>query len=108
MPSSVFPRATRRIAGLERPLAAALPVDGAHVDAIEQSHQRCASIGLSRLQSPDYSPQGRADLAITRERNRRLHPAFGWGFALLALSWVFRLWMSGTAGWLAFAGWLAG
>jgi hypothetical protein len=41
-------------------------------------------------------------------RNRRLHPAFGWGFALLALSWVFRLWMSGTAGWLAFAGWLAG
>ncbi|HSN33670.1 MAG TPA: GAF domain-containing protein, partial [Ideonella sp.] len=73
MPSSDFPRATRRIAGLERPLAAALPVDGAHVDAIEQSHQRCASIGLSRLQSPDYSPQGRADLAITRERNRRLH-----------------------------------
>jgi hypothetical protein len=41
-------------------------------------------------------------------RNRRLHPAFGWGFALLALSWPFRLWMSGTAGWLAFAGWLTG
>lgn len=41
-------------------------------------------------------------------RNRRLHPAFGWGFALLALSWPFRLWLSGTAGWLAFAGWLTG
>lgn len=39
-------------------------------------------------------------------RNRRLHPAFGWGFALLALSWPLRLWLSGTTGWLAFANWL--
>lgn len=39
-------------------------------------------------------------------RNRRLHPAFGWGFALIALSWPLRLWLSGTAGWLAFANWL--
>lgn len=39
-------------------------------------------------------------------RHRRLHPAFGWGFALLALSWPLRLWLSGTAGWLAFANWL--
>jgi transcriptional regulator of acetoin/glycerol metabolism len=72
MNSAVFSRGSRRIAGLERPLAAALPLDNAHIDAIEQSHQRCATIGLSRLQSPDFSPQGRADLAITRERNRRL------------------------------------
>lgn len=36
-------------------------------------------------------------------RNRRLHPAFGWGFALIAVSWPLRLWLSGTAGWLAFA-----
>lgn len=41
-------------------------------------------------------------------RNRRLHPAFGWGFALLALSWPLRLWLSGTTGWLAFAGWITG
>jgi hypothetical protein len=41
-------------------------------------------------------------------RHRRLHPAFGWGFALIALSWPLRLWMSGTAGWLAFAHWLTG
>jgi hypothetical protein len=40
-------------------------------------------------------------------RERRLHPAFGWGFALVAASWPLRLWLSGTAGWLAFAGWLA-
>lgn len=39
-------------------------------------------------------------------RNRRLHPAFGWGFALIAVSWPLRLWLSGTAGWLAFARWL--
>jgi hypothetical protein len=45
---------------------------------------------------------------VARGRQVRLHPAFGWGFALLALSWPFRLWMSGTAGWLAFAGWLTG
>lgn len=39
-------------------------------------------------------------------RNRRLHSAFGWGFALIAVSWPLRLWLSGTAGWLAFARWL--
>ena len=41
-------------------------------------------------------------------RHRRLHPAFGWGFALFALSWPFRLWLSGTDAWLAFARWLTG
>ena len=39
-------------------------------------------------------------------QHRRLHPAFGWGFALVALSWPLRLWLMGTAGWLAFAEWL--
>jgi hypothetical protein len=39
-------------------------------------------------------------------RQRRLHPAFAWGFALIAVSWPFRLWLSGTAAWAAFAGWL--
>jgi len=41
-------------------------------------------------------------------RHRRLHPAFGWGFALFALSWPFRLWLSGTSGWDSFARWLTG
>ncbi|MGN6112354.1 MAG: hypothetical protein ACTHOC_04995 [Luteimonas sp.] len=36
-------------------------------------------------------------------RERRLHPAFAWGFALVALSWPLRLWLSGTAAWQAFA-----
>lgn len=49
-----------------------------------------------------------ACLAWDTWRHRRLHPAFGWGFALLALSWPLRLWMSGTEEWLAFARWLAG
>jgi hypothetical protein len=40
-------------------------------------------------------------------RERRLHPAFGWGFAVVAASWPLRLWLSGTATWLAFAGWLS-
>jgi FtsH-binding integral membrane protein len=49
-----------------------------------------------------------ACVAWDTSRHRRLHPAFGWGFALIALSWPLRLWMSGTAGWLAFAHWLTG
>ena len=36
-------------------------------------------------------------------RERRLHPAFAWGFALVAISWPLRLWLSGTAAWQAFA-----
>lgn len=46
--------------------------------------------------------------AVDTWRNRRLHPAFGWGFALIALSWPLRLWLSGTAGWLVFAHWVTG
>lgn len=41
-------------------------------------------------------------------RHRRLHPAFGWGVGLVALSWPLRLWLGGTAAWLAFARWLTG
>lgn len=47
-----------------------------------------------------------ACLAWDTWRHRRLHPAFGWGFALLALSWPFRLWLSGTDAWMSFARWL--
>lgn len=40
---------------------------------IHQSHQRCSALGLSRIARPDYSPLARADLAVVRERNQRLH-----------------------------------
>ena len=50
-----------------------LPPDPAHVDAIRQSHERCAALGLSRIARPDYSPMIRADLAISRESNHRLY-----------------------------------
>ncbi len=40
--------------------------------------------------------------------HRRLHPAFGWGAALVVVSWPLRLALSQTAQWQAFAGWLAG
>jgi hypothetical protein len=36
-------------------------------------------------------------------RERRVHPAFAWGFAVVAVSWPLRLWLSGTAAWQAFA-----
>jgi uncharacterized membrane protein YozB (DUF420 family) len=36
-------------------------------------------------------------------RERRLHPAFAWGFAVVAISWPLRLWLSGTPAWQAFA-----
>lgn len=39
-------------------------------------------------------------------RERRLHPAFAWGFAVVAVSWPLRLWLSGTPAWQAFAAWL--
>ncbi len=39
-------------------------------------------------------------------RERRLHPAFAWGFAVVAISWPLRLWLSGTPAWQSFAAWL--
>lgn len=39
-------------------------------------------------------------------RERRLHPAFAWGFAVVAISWPLRLWLSGTPAWHAFTAWL--
>ncbi|MEO6409186.1 MAG: sigma-54-dependent Fis family transcriptional regulator [Burkholderiaceae bacterium] len=43
-----------------------------HDELIEQSHQRCAALGLSRIEHPDHSPMLRSDLSIARERNQRL------------------------------------
>lgn len=45
-------------------------------------------------------------VAFDTIRNRRLHPAFGWGASLIVLSWPLRLLLSGTAAWLTFATWL--
>ena len=42
------------------------------LELIEQSHQRCAALGLSRIERPDYEPLMRGDLAVARERNQRL------------------------------------
>ncbi|WP_298829291.1 sigma-54-dependent Fis family transcriptional regulator [uncultured Piscinibacter sp.] len=42
------------------------------VDLIQQSHQRCAALGLTRIERPDYEPLMRSDLSVARERNQRL------------------------------------
>ena len=39
-------------------------------------------------------------------KNRRLHPALGWGFLFIIVSQAFRLWLAGTPQWLHFANWL--
>jgi len=56
-----------------RPIASGLKLDPGHVDTIDQSHERCAALGVSRIERPDYSPLGRSDLVVARERNLRLH-----------------------------------
>ena len=45
----------------------------ARTELIEQSHLRCAALGLSRAERPEFEPLVRSDLAVARERNRRLH-----------------------------------
>lgn len=44
-----------------------------HATAIEHSHERCLALGLSRIERPDYSPLGRTDLTVARDRNLRLY-----------------------------------
>ncbi|MDM0111305.1 sigma-54-dependent Fis family transcriptional regulator [Variovorax sp. J22R133] len=41
-------------------------------ELIEQWHQRCAALGLARVERPDFAPLVRSDLAVARERNQRL------------------------------------
>ncbi|MDR6536731.1 sigma-54-dependent Fis family transcriptional regulator [Variovorax soli] len=41
-------------------------------EQIEQSHQRCAALGLTRVERPDFEPLMRSDLSVARERNHRL------------------------------------
>lgn len=45
-------------------------------------------------------------IAIDTIKNRRLHPAFGWGFLFLVGTQAFRFWLAGTPQWLKFATWL--
>lgn len=47
-----------------------------------------------------------ACVAYDTIKSRRLHPAFGWGAALIVVSWPLRLALSGTAVWMAFATWV--
>ena len=56
-----------------RPIASALPLDHEHINKIDQSHERCVAMGLSRIERLDYSPLGRSDLNVVRERNQRLY-----------------------------------
>ena len=68
--------ATRRGAEeLVRPIAAAsgITLGAEHAQTIDESHQRCAALGVSRIERPDFATLGRADLTIARERNLRLH-----------------------------------
>jgi transcriptional regulator of acetoin/glycerol metabolism len=41
-------------------------------ELIEQSHLRCAALGLTRVERPDFEPLMRSDLTVARERNQRL------------------------------------
>ncbi|HSN21639.1 MAG TPA: hypothetical protein VLS49_13230 [Usitatibacter sp.] len=47
-------------------------------------------------------------IAYDTARNRRLHPAFAWGFAVVILGQFGRLALSQTPQWMAFAKWLVG
>ncbi len=54
------------------PSALPLAHQAARADFIEQSHLRCAALGLSRVERPDFVPLMRSDLSVARERNQRL------------------------------------
>ncbi|HEV8691819.1 MAG TPA: sigma-54-dependent Fis family transcriptional regulator, partial [Ideonella sp.] len=47
--------------------------DPLHAGNILNSHERCAALGLSRVDRPDHTALIRSDLALARERNLRLH-----------------------------------
>ncbi|MBL8330374.1 MAG: sigma-54-dependent Fis family transcriptional regulator [Rubrivivax sp.] len=75
MPSSPVGPSSRQRRETERarPIASALSLPPSHVQLIEQSHERCLALGLSRIERPDFTPLGRTDLTLARERNLRLH-----------------------------------
>jgi len=47
-------------------------------------------------------------VVVDTVRNRRLHPAFGWGGAFVVVSWPLRLLLARTEAWTQFAAWIAG
>jgi transcriptional regulator of acetoin/glycerol metabolism len=57
---------------LRAPAHAAVVQQPARQGVIEQSHLRCAALGLSRIERADYDPLMRGDLMVARERNQRL------------------------------------
>ena len=59
-------------AGPTRPIAAGLKLGPDHVEVIDQSHERCAALGVSRIELPDHSPLARGELARVRDGNLRL------------------------------------
>jgi transcriptional regulator of acetoin/glycerol metabolism len=67
------PSRARRAETAARPIAARLALPREHVGMIQQSHERCRALGLSRIERPDHAPLGRADLAVAMDRNQRLH-----------------------------------
>jgi sigma-54 dependent transcriptional regulator, acetoin dehydrogenase operon transcriptional activator AcoR len=71
MPTQLTPRRGRD--ATKRPVAAALSLGKVHEEVIDESHERCAHIGLSRIESADFAPLGRPDLNEVRERNQRLY-----------------------------------
>jgi transcriptional regulator of acetoin/glycerol metabolism len=54
------------------PAALACVQQPKRTELIEQSHQRCSALGLTRVERPDFEPLMRSDLAVARERNQRL------------------------------------
>ncbi len=56
-----------------RPIAASLKLPRQHAELIDESHERCVALGVSRIERPDFSTLGRSDLIVVRERNQRLH-----------------------------------
>ena len=66
-------RLRRATADPYRPIASSLQLPSAHIDTIDQSHERCAALGLSRIERPDYAPLGRSDMIVVRDRNQRLY-----------------------------------
>jgi transcriptional regulator of acetoin/glycerol metabolism len=63
----------RRHESTVRPIAGALNLGRDHEEAINRSHDRCAALGLSRIERPDLGLMARADLELARSRTRRLH-----------------------------------
>ena len=65
--------AARRPISNDRPIASELSLAHEHIVHIDESHERCAALGVSRIGRLDFSTIGQPDLTIARERNLRLH-----------------------------------